>query len=270
MGFTYEWQQTNVAAPVGPSGLVELPFNSNATAQYANNSSSLSTTSGNSFASFMLGAVGGSPSLALQPVSELGGRYRLAAPYVSDNWKVTEKLTLDLGLRWDYFSPYHEVKDRWSFLNPNLTNAATGTPGELQFAGNHGGAGVSCNCRTPVQTYWKNLGAARWRRLRRRYKTVFRAGVARVFSQAGGVGGRGGAYQGTGQTGFNVNANANPESTTGANAGPSFYLNNGAAFTAKGIANTDLLGQGFQYPGAPVQNAQSQLLQTGNYLNGTW
>jgi hypothetical protein len=23
MGFTHEWQQTNVAAPVGPSGLVE-------------------------------------------------------------------------------------------------------------------------------------------------------------------------------------------------------------------------------------------------------
>jgi len=31
MGFTYEWQQTNVAAPVGPSGLVQLPFNSNST-----------------------------------------------------------------------------------------------------------------------------------------------------------------------------------------------------------------------------------------------
>jgi Carboxypeptidase regulatory-like domain len=270
MGFTYEWQQTNVAAPVGPSGLVLLPFNSNTTAQYATNSNALSgTSSGNSFASFMLGGVGGSPSVALQPVSELGGRYRLAAPYVSDNWKVNSKLTLDLGLRWDYFSPYHEVQDRWSFLNPNLTNAATGTPGMLQFAGNHGGAGVSCNCRTPVHTYWKNWGPRVGVNFAADDKTVFRFGIARVFSQAGGVGGRGGAYQGTGQTGFNISANATPESTTGSNAGPSFYLNNGSAFTAKGIANTDLLGKGFQYPAPPSQNAQSQLLQTGNYLNGT-
>jgi hypothetical protein len=267
MGFTYEWQQTNVAAPVGPSGLVELPFNSNSTAQYATNSNALSASSGNSFASFMLGAVGGSPTLALQPVSELGGRYRLAAPYFSDNWKVSSKLTLDLGLRWDYFSPYHEVKDRWSFLNPNLTNPATGTPGLLQFAGNYGGAGVSCGCRTPVKTYWKNWGPRVGVVFAADDKTIFRAGIARVFSQAGGVGGRGGAYQGTGQTGFNVNANATPESTIGINAGPSFYLNNGATFTSKGIANTDLLGKGFAYPAAPTQNAASQLLQTGNYLN---
>jgi TonB-dependent receptor-like protein len=267
MGFTYEWQQTNVAAPTGPSGLVELPFNSNSTAQFTANSNALSPTSGNSFASFMLGAVGGSPSVGLQPVSELGGRYRLAAPYVSDNWKVSKKLTLDLGLRWDYFSPYHEVQNRWSFLNPNLTNPATGTPGLLQFAGNHGGAGVSCNCATPVHTYWNNWGPRIGVVFAADEKTIFRAGAARVFSQAGGVGGRGGAYQGTGQTGFNINANATPESTTGMNAGPSFYLNNGSTFTSKGLANTDLLGHGFVYPSAPAQNAASQLLQTGNYLN---
>ncbi len=267
MGFTYQWQQTNVAAPVGPSGLVQLPFNSNSTAQYTTNSNALSPSSGNSFASYMLGAVGGSPNVLLQSVSELGGRYRLAAPYFSDNWKVTSKLTLDLGLRWDYFSPYHEVQNRWSFLNPNLTNAATGTPGMLQFAGNYGGPGVSCECSTPVHTYWKNWGPRVGVVFAADEKTIFRAGIARVFSQAGGVGGRGGAYQGTGQTGFNINANATPESTTGINAGPSFYLNNGSTFTSKGIANTDLLGKGFQYPAPPAQNAQAQLLQTGNYLN---
>jgi hypothetical protein len=267
MGFTYEWQETNVAAPVGPSGLVELPFNSNSTAQYTTNSNTLSPTSGISFASYMLGAVGGAPSVLLQTVSELGGRYRVAAPYFSDNWKVNNKLTLDLGLRWDYFTPYHEVQDRWSFLNPNLTNTATGTPGMLQFAGSHGGPGVSCECRTPVHTYWKNWGPRVGVVFAANETTIFRAGIARVFSQAGGVGGRAGAYQGTGQIGFNANANATPETTTGANAGPSFYLNNSSTFTAKGIANTDLLGKGFQYPPPPVQNAASQILQTGNYLN---
>ncbi|GAC1418366.1 MAG: hypothetical protein NVSMB62_10070 [Acidobacteriaceae bacterium] len=274
LGFTYEWEEINTSAPVGPSGLVELPFNSNSTAQYAGNSSSLSSSSGNSYASFLLGAVGGvnassGPSLQLQPVSEVGGRYRLAAPYISDNWKVNSKLTLDLGLRWDYFSPFHEVKDRWSFLNPTLTNGATGTPGELQFAGNYGGSGVSCNCKTPVQTYWKNWGPRIGLVYAADDKTIFRFGIARVFSQAGGVGGRGGNAGGTGQTGFNISANAGPESTTGLSAGPSFYLNNGPALTAKGLANTDLFGKGFVFPNNPSQNAAAQLLQSGNYLNGT-
>jgi hypothetical protein len=269
LGFTYEWQQVNSAIPVGPSSLVELPFNSNSTAQYTANSNTLSASSGNSYASFLLGAVGGSPSLGLQQgVSEEGGRYRLAAPYITDNWKVTNHLTLDLGLRWDYFSPFREVRDHWSFLNPNLTNSITGTPGELQFAGNYGGSGVSCGCRTPVQTYWKNFGPRVGVVYSPDEKTVFRFGIARVFSQAGGVGGRGGNAGGTGQTGFNATANAAPELTSGPNAGPSFYLNTSSTFTTKGLANSDLFGKGFVFPGAPTINAAAQTLLTGNYLNG--
>jgi|GEM_PF-214342 len=275
VGFTYEWEQINSQIPVGASSLVELPFNSNSTAQYSVDpktklfTNQLSSSSGNSYASYLLGAVGGSPSLGLQQaVAETGGRYRLAAPYVTDNWKVNNKLTLDMGIRWDYFSPYHEVKDHWSFLNPNLTNNATGTPGELQFAGNYGGAGVSCNCRTPVQTYWKNFGPRIGLVYALDEKTIVRVGIARVYSQAGGVGGRGGNAVGTGQTGFNQSANATPESIVGATAGPSFYLNNGAAFTGKGLANTDLFGKGFAFPTAPMQNAAAQTIFTGNYLNG--
>lgn len=273
-GMVFQWQQTNVAAPVGYSSLVELPFNSNSTANYAFNQTTqkftnqIDTGSGNSYASFMLGAVGGSPSLGLQPVSELGGRYQVISPYAEDNWKVTNRLTVSLGIRWDQYTPYREVQDRWTFLNPTLTNAKTGTPGELQFAGNYGGAGVSCGCRTPVQTYSKNFGPRFGIVYSPDSKNVVRAGFATVFSQAGGVGGRGGAYQGTGQTGFNISANATPETTSGVGAGPSFYLNNSTTFTTKGIANTDLLGKGFVYPGNPSPNAAAQVLQTGNYLNG--
>ena len=95
---------------------------------------------GYAYASFLLGAVGNAtvgaaPSLGLQPVSELGGRYRPIAPYVGDTWKVNSKLTVDAGLRWDYLPPYHEVKDRWSFMNPNLTNPVTGTPGSDSVRG---------------------------------------------------------------------------------------------------------------------------------------
>jgi Carboxypeptidase regulatory-like domain/TonB dependent receptor len=268
-GIQIQWQQINNANPATYTGVLDLTYNSFSTAAYSANSSQLNSSSGYSYASYLLGAVGGTPAIGLQPVSEVGGRYRPISPYAEDSFKVTQKLTLDLGLRWDYFPPYHEVKDRWTFMNPNLINSATGTPGMLQFAGNYGGAGVSCGCSTPVNTYWKNWGPRVGLAYAVDDKTVFRIGFGEVFSEAGGVGGRGGAYQGTGQTGFNVTATGPAETTSGAGAAPSFYLNNGAYFTSIGLANTSLFGAGYSYPGAPTPSAAAQILNTGNYLNAS-
>jgi hypothetical protein len=88
---------------------------------------------------------------------------------------------------------------------------------------------------------------------------------------AGGVGGRGGSYNGTGQTGFNTTAQGPPEVTNGAGGavvGPSFYLNNGPYFTGLGIANTDLFGKSYAYPAAPAPSSAAQILNTGYYLSG--
>jgi Carboxypeptidase regulatory-like domain len=269
-GLTYQWQEINDANPATYTGVLELPFNANSTANFAAGSDTINDTStGYSYASFLLGAVGGTPSIGLQPVSELGGRYHPVSPYFQDSYKVTRNLTLDLGLRWDYLPPFHEVKNRWTFLNPNLTNAITGTPGELQFAGNYGGAGVSCQCTTPVHTYWKNWGPRVGLAFMLNNQTVLRAGYALVYTQAGGVGGRGGAYNGTGQTGFNVTAIAPTEVTTGASAGPSFYLNNSSYFSSIGLANASLFGPGFTYPAAPTPGVTAQTLNTGFYVNST-
>ena len=79
---------------------------------------------GYSYASYLLGAIGGSPTLSLQPVSEYAGRYKTIAPYVEDIIKLTPKLTLDVGLRWDYLPPFHEGQNRWTFLNPALTQVS--------------------------------------------------------------------------------------------------------------------------------------------------
>jgi hypothetical protein len=283
-GLTYQFQNINNANPATYSGFLGFAYNANSTANFGSNSSNINTggsgytgqtgsttatlgPSGYSYASFLLGAIGGSPSLALQPVSEVGGRYKTIAPYAEDIYKLTPKLTLDIGLRWDYLPPYHEVQNRWTFLNPNLTNPLTGTPGMLQFAGNYGGAGVSCNCKTPVQTYWKNWGPRVSFAYELNPKTVFRGGFAQVFSEGGGVGGRGGASGGTGQTGFNMSALGATEATSGAAAGPSYYLNNSAAFTTLGLANSSLFGSGYVYPSAPTPGVTAQELNTGFYLN---
>jgi hypothetical protein len=263
-GISIQWQQINNANPATFTGLLNLPYTANSTANFGNNSNALNpANSGYSYASFLLGAVSNPSSLALQYVSEVGGRYRTIAPYVSDTWKVNSKLTVDAGLRWDYLPPYREVKNRWSFLNPDIINPATGTPGILQFAGNQGDGVTSCNCTTPVQTYWKNWGPRVGITFAPDDKTVFRAGIGRVYSQGGGVGGRGGAFNGTGQLGFNSSAIAPTEITTGADAGPSFYLNNSSYFQSVGRANTAL---GYTYPGAPTPGTETQILNAGHYV----
>jgi hypothetical protein len=278
MGMTFQWQEINNANPASYTGMLQLMFNAFSTANFAGTSlstGSATTPLGYSYASFLLGAVGGStandtsaPSLGLQPVSEEGGRYKVISPYVQDSYKITPKLTVDLGLRWDYLPPFHEVKNHWTFLNPTLTNPLTNTPGLLQFAGSYGGAGVSCGCKTPVQTYWKNWGPRIGLAYQLNSKTVVRAGYAQVFSQGGGVGGRGGAYNGTGQTGFNISAIGPTETGIGEAAGPAYWLNGTSAYLGAS-ANTSLFGPTFSYPAAPAPNVAAQELNTGNYLNGT-
>jgi Carboxypeptidase regulatory-like domain/TonB dependent receptor-like, beta-barrel len=275
-GLTYQFQQINNANPATFTGVLSLAYNAYSTANFSGsalNTGTAAAPSGFAYGSYLLGAIAGStsnttsaPSLGMQYVSELAGRYKTIAPYVQDSYKITPKLTLDLGLRWDYLPPYHELRNRWSFFNPSLTNAATGTPGMLQFAGNYGGAGVSCNCKTPVQTYWKNWGPRIGLAYSINDKTVIRAGFAQVFSQGGGVGGRGGAFNGTGQTGFNTTAIGPTESGIGTGAGPSYWLNSNSAYLGS-RANTGLFGSGFTYPSQPTPSVAAQLINTGNYLN---
>ncbi len=265
-GVQTQWLDDNVISPLGTSDVYIQKWSPNDTAAFSG-TGLVATNSGYSYASFLLGAVN-SASAGVPLYSDIGGRFHPVSPYFQDDWKIRPNLTLNLGLRWDYLPPYHEVADRWSFFNPNATNSITGSPGELEYAGNRG-ADISCQCRTPVQTSWKNWGP----RLGMEYspdpKTVFRAGFAVAYSRAGGVGGRAGDGTGTGQTGFGSSIILPPALTSGAAAGPSFYLNNSTAFQAAGVANTNFGGPGFTIP-APTGASASQLtVGTGNYENSS-
>lgn len=67
-------------------------------------------TAGDSYASFLLGAVTGSSNFPLYPFN----RQWYFAPYFQDDWKVSRRLTLNLGFRWDYNGAPDE---KWNRLN---------------------------------------------------------------------------------------------------------------------------------------------------------
>jgi hypothetical protein len=66
--------------------------------------------SGNSMASFLLGyATLIEQDFTLAWTGQRGWEDGL---YFADDWRINKKLTLNLGLRWEYYSPYVEVADR--------------------------------------------------------------------------------------------------------------------------------------------------------------
>jgi hypothetical protein len=54
--------------------------------------------------------------------------------YAQDDWKALPKLTLNLGLRWEYGSPYADLYNRISNFDPGTQTVLTTTPGAV--AGN--------------------------------------------------------------------------------------------------------------------------------------
>jgi len=141
---------------------------------------------GNAFASFLLGEVDNG-SLLINEVTR-GMRFPYFATYAQDDWKVSSKLTLNLGLRWDLFMPITEVNDNYSIMDPTVPNpAAGGRLGALVFAGN--GPGRSGNRRLTDGISLNNFGPAiglAWSVLP---KTVIRAGYQISYYQTGALGG---------------------------------------------------------------------------------
>ncbi|HLM98103.1 MAG TPA: TonB-dependent receptor [Bryobacteraceae bacterium] len=45
--------------------------------------------------------------------------------YVNDTWKVSPRLTVDVGLRWDHWTPYHEKQNRLVNLDPTSYSGFT-------------------------------------------------------------------------------------------------------------------------------------------------
>jgi outer membrane receptor protein involved in Fe transport len=115
-------------------------------------------TIGFPYASFLLGLVNdGNTGVISNP--RLGKS--AWALFAQDSWKVTHKLTLDYGLRWDYQSYLRDTYGRVSNFSPATPNpTAGGLPGAVIFEGSGPG---HCNCdfaKVYPYAFGPRLGAA--------------------------------------------------------------------------------------------------------------
>lgn len=70
---------------------------------------------------------GGSDSINASNINTTYDYKTYTALYVEDNWKATSKLTLNLGLRWEYFSPIEETNGGQANFVPSALNNGTPT-----------------------------------------------------------------------------------------------------------------------------------------------
>jgi hypothetical protein len=150
-------------------------FSNQWTQQDPNNASA---QAGNAFASFLLGyPASGSAPYNASPA--FGSHYY--GFYVQDDWRIARKLTLNLGARWDYESPYTERYNRANAgFDPSSASpikaANLAVKGGLQFTS----SGNRLMYPRDLNNFQPRLGLA-WMI---REKTVIRAGYGLSFIPA--------------------------------------------------------------------------------------
>ena len=120
----------------------------------------------------------------------VGRRYKLFRPFVQDDWRVTNNLTLNLGVAWALVTPQSEIENRQSnfdiaTLQWYVPKNSPGLAGCTNCVTSNGYAGIQLDktaFEPRIGLAWKVMGSD---------KTVIRAGYAIFHDSAWNQGGQG-------------------------------------------------------------------------------
>ncbi|MGE0406873.1 MAG: TonB-dependent receptor, partial [Candidatus Korobacteraceae bacterium] len=159
---------------------INVGFSRNQTARPG----SLSNT-GLEFASFLLGQVN-STVLPLRGEVLPYIRTYQASMYAQDDFKVTPRLTLNYGLRFDIFTPLTDLDNNYSIIDTTKPNPFAGNlPGVYVFAGQNGVG----NRIAPADKNQNNFGPRIGFAYKLNDNTVVRSGYGISYFQTGAYGG---------------------------------------------------------------------------------
>ena len=145
------------------------------------NPNTASSTAGHSIASLLLGT-GTSGNTLIQNWKNVASQNFYFAGYVQDDWRVSEKLTLNAGLRYDVETPRTERYDRMNYFDPDAPSPlAARVPGFPDLRGGLVFVGVDGNPRTQFETDTNNVSPRIGGAYQLNDKTVLRSGYAHVY-----------------------------------------------------------------------------------------
>jgi len=140
---------------------------------YTANPSALGST-GDSFASFLLGGYNNVSSTGPLAYS---ARWSYGGIFAQDQWKLSRRVTLDYGLRWEWQTPpyeNHNLSGEVSLTTPNP--GAGNRPGAVVFAGGSNGSSFG-------STDWSSVGPRVGFAWNAFGNTVFRGGYGIYYSK---------------------------------------------------------------------------------------
>lgn len=114
-----------------------------------------SSTAGSGFASFLLGTPAGATVSWQAPYTFA---WRSYAGYIQDDYRVSSKLTLNLGLRYDYQTPRTDRFNALNWFDSNVLNPIGSNVGLPNLRGGLMFAGVNGNPRYNWDPSYNNLG----------------------------------------------------------------------------------------------------------------
>jgi len=134
---------------------------------------------GSSFASFLLGIP---DSTNRSNSQELELRNWDLSPYIQDDIKLTPKLTVNVGLRWDLQDPFTENHNNVVFFNPNGTDPHFG---DVKGAATKFGNCTGCAGYSKADLHFGHLGPRLGFAYKLSDKSVVQAGFAIAFLNGG-------------------------------------------------------------------------------------
>ena len=162
-GADLRWYQLNSIAPPDPTG--SFAFTTTGTDQQG------VTNSGNSFASFLLGQVD-TFQIDLQ-TSKIRPRDHIQEYFAEDDWKLTDRLTLNIGARWTLHFPSTEKNNQGAVFNLSTQ--------QLDFLGVNG---FPPSAR---EIHWNNVAPRIGAAFMVTPSTVVRSGFGIVFIDQSGI-----------------------------------------------------------------------------------
>ncbi|WP_353069430.1 carboxypeptidase-like regulatory domain-containing protein [Tunturibacter empetritectus] len=162
-GIDFRWYQLNTVSPPNPTG--SFAFTTTGTNQQG------VTNSGNSIASFLLGQVD-TFQIDLQQ-AKIRPRDYIEEFFLQDDWKASNRLTLNIGARWTLHHPSTEKNNQGAIFN-----LATQ---QLDYVG------VDGNSRSARELHYDNVAPRVGFTYLATEKTVIRSGFGIVFIDQSGI-----------------------------------------------------------------------------------